>query len=71
MLSTLLGALGGFFSALVKWAGVAFAWLAGYRKAKNQQIREAAETKDKQLDIASRPPKHRRSILDRMKKGDL
>lgn len=66
--SWLSSAVSGLLGSLFQWAGVIGAYFLGRRSAQKAQARWAAKVKDKQLEIAAKPPAHRRSMLDRMYK---
>ena len=44
---------------------------SGRQEAKDEQIKESAKVAADQRDIAARPPRHRRELLDRMRDGKL
>lgn len=70
-LGTVAAKVGSFFANLantaLKWIGIIFAYRLGKRKAEQEQMEDAIETKDEQLEIFSKPATHRRGILERMR----
>ena len=74
MLSGILGffsgvgkAIGAALGALVEWAAIIGAYFLGRRRAERDTLEEVAEAKDEQLEILSRPTRHRDSLLNRMR----
>jgi len=63
-------AIASLFNAAIKWAAVGLAYMAGKKKAENKALKEAAEVKDEQLEIMSKPTRHRRTLLDRMRRRE-
>ena len=54
--------------ALFKWTGVIGAYFLGKRKAQADMNEEALEIKDEQMEISSRPERHRDTLLERMRR---
>ena len=62
------GLFGSLISAVAKYTAIFFAYRLGKRKAQQEQLKRNVEIKDEQLDIAARAPKHRRTLLERMRR---
>lgn len=67
-----LSTVGGFFTGLanlfLKLAGYLFLWRTIKRLEELKAAKKVAKIKDKQLEIASKPPLHRSDLLERMRK---
>lgn len=60
----------GIFRALLGFFTTAIpAWLAGIGWMRRREQKKALKVREKQLDIASEPNKHRGEMLDEMRKG--
>ena len=67
--------IGGFIadlaSAALKWMGVIFAYKLGKKNERAKQTEKTSEIQQEQLDVASRRPRDRSDIIDRMRDNDL
>jgi len=70
-----LAKIGGFFadlaSAALKWMGVIFAYKLSKKNEQARQTEKTAEIQQEQLDVASRRPRDRSDIIDRMRNDKL
>lgn len=57
--------------ALYRWAAVIFAYRLGIRRERQKNAENANEVKDKQLEDAARPSRHRDELITRMRDGKL
>jgi hypothetical protein len=71
-IATAAAKVGGFFadlaSTIMKYVAIWGAYLLGKSQAKKEQLEDAAEVKDEQLEVYSQPDAHRSTLLERMRR---
>ena len=62
-----LGGVSALVGSFIKLIGFIGTYLAAWRRAKHEVVKDVAEVKDEQLEIAARPVYHRSTLLERMR----